>query len=75
MGDAQQNGNRSGVANRKPLSAAVSQDIDWYSKGQQRIVEADGVRVVVRFVGRKGRRGRIAITAPPGAVFLDSRVD
>jgi hypothetical protein len=43
--------------------------IDWYSEGETRIVEVDGVRVVVRFVGRKGRRGRIVIEAPAGAVF------
>jgi hypothetical protein len=46
-----------------------SQSIDWYSEGETRIVEVDGVRVVVRFVGRHGRRGRIAITAPPGSTF------
>jgi hypothetical protein len=33
------------------------------------VVEVDGVRIVVRFIGRKGRRGRIAIEAPAGAVF------
>jgi hypothetical protein len=48
---------------------ACSQSIDWYSEGETRIVEANGVRVIVRFVGRHGRRGRIAITAPPGATF------
>jgi hypothetical protein len=46
-----------------------SQSIDWYSEGESRIVEVDGVRVMVRFVGRHGRRGRIAITAPAGATF------
>ena len=43
--------------------------IEWYSEGQERIIEVGGVRVTVRFVGRRGRRARIAITAPPGAVF------
>ena len=43
--------------------------IDWYSEGETRVVEASGVRVVVRFVGRKGRRGRIVIEAPAGATF------
>ena len=43
--------------------------IDWYSEGQSRVVEVNGVRVTVRFVGRNGRRGRIAIEAPAGAVF------
>jgi hypothetical protein len=73
MGDFDRSGNTN--ANGKRPSAAVSQDIDWYSKGQQRIVEANGVQVGVRFVDRKGRRGRIKITAPPGATFRDSRVD
>jgi hypothetical protein len=49
--------------------AKCSWSIDWYSEGETRIVEGDGVRVIVRFVGRHGRRGRIAITAPPGAAF------
>jgi len=43
--------------------------IDWYSEGECRAVEVGGVRVVVRYVGRSGRRGRIAIEAPAGAVF------
>ena len=45
--------------------------IDWYSEGQSRTVEVAGVRITVRFVGRNGRRGRIAIEAPAGAVFRD----
>jgi hypothetical protein len=52
--------------------ATSSQCIDWYSEGESRTVEVDGVRVEVRYVGRKGRRGRIAITAPPGSSFRDS---
>jgi hypothetical protein len=48
---------------------ACSQSIDWYSEGQSRIVEVDGVCIEVRYVGRKSRRGRIAITAPPGTTF------
>jgi hypothetical protein len=52
-----------------PRPAASSQSIDWYSEGESRIVEVDGVRIEVRYVGRKSRRGRIAITAPPGAAF------
>ncbi len=47
----------------------TSRLIDWFSEGESIIVEVDGVRVVVRFVGRKGRRGRIVIEAPAGAVF------
>ncbi len=54
----------------EPAALAPScQSIDWYAEGQSRTVEVDGVRVVVRFIGRKGRRGRIAIEAPAGAVF------
>ena len=45
------------------------QSIDWYAEGQSRTVEIAGVRITVRFIGRKGRRGRIAIEAPAGAVF------
>jgi hypothetical protein len=43
--------------------------IDWYSEGEARIVECNGVQIVVRYVGRKGRRGRIVIEAPDGASF------
>ncbi|RIK80183.1 MAG: hypothetical protein DCC68_11520 [Planctomycetota bacterium] len=49
----------------KPTSTCV----DWYNEGESRTVEINGVCVVVRFVGRKGRRGRIMIEAPAGAVF------
>jgi|GEM_PF-3546782 len=58
---------------QKTLEAATepprSRSIDWYAEGQSRTVEVDGVRVTVRFIGRKGRRGRIEIEAPAGAVF------
>jgi hypothetical protein len=47
----------------------TSMSIDWYSEGQSRTVECGGQTVVIRFVGRKGRRGRIVIVAPAGAVF------
>jgi hypothetical protein len=52
-------------------TAAASTSIDWYAIGQTRVVEIDGVRVSIRYVGRKGRRGRIVIEAPAGAVFED----
>jgi len=54
-----------------PTSAQLptSQSIDWFSEGQSRTVEIDGVRVTVRLIGRSGRRARIAIVAPAGAVF------
>jgi hypothetical protein len=50
-------------------SAQTSCSIDWYAEGQFRTVEVDGVQIRVRFIGRKGRRGRIEIEAPAGAVF------
>lgn len=49
-----------------PRSSAM---IDWYSEGETKQVEFHGVQVTVRFIGRRGRRARIAIEAPPGAVF------
>ena len=49
-----------------PTHATVSQCIDWFSEGESKTVEVAGVRVTIRFVGRKGRRGRISITAPAG---------
>ena len=50
-------------------SAITCQSIDWYHEGQSRTVDVDGMSVTVRFIGRKGRRARIAITGPAGAVF------
>ncbi len=46
-----------------------SQSADWYHEGDSRTVEFNDVEMTVRYVGRKGRRGRIVITAPPGANF------
>jgi len=46
-----------------------TQTVDWYSEGESRTVILDGRQVTVRFVGRKGRRGRIVISAPAGARF------
>ena len=63
---------RDAIADRARTSVNASQSIDWYAEGEERIVEAGGVQIAVRFVGRKGRRGRIAITAPPGAAFRAS---
>jgi hypothetical protein len=45
------------------------QSIDWYHEGSARTVRIGDVEVTIRYVGRKGRRGRIAITAPNGASF------
>jgi hypothetical protein len=51
---------------------ATSKVIDWFHEGEAKVVEIDGVRMTVRFIGRKGRRGRIAIEAPAGAEFQTS---
>jgi hypothetical protein len=58
--------------NQRPSPAdagPVCQSIDWYHPGQSRTLDVGGMQITVRFVGRKGRRGRIAITAPAGAAF------
>lgn len=57
------------TATETPVRTGISQSIDWYAEGQARTVEVDGIHVTVRYVARKGRRARIAITAPSGAVF------
>jgi hypothetical protein len=49
--------------------ARFCQSIDWYAEGESRTIEVNGVQATVRFVGRRGRRARIAITGPAGAVF------
>jgi hypothetical protein len=48
---------------------STCQSTDWYAEGESRVVDIDGVQVRIRYLGRKGRRGRIVITAPAGAVF------
>ncbi|PQO28511.1 hypothetical protein DTL21_28335 [Bremerella cremea] len=55
--------------NRKESKVKRCQLVDWYSQGESQTVEVDGVCIVIRLVGRKGRRARIAITAPLGAKF------
>jgi hypothetical protein len=50
---------------------STSTSIDWFAEGEARTVYAHGVKIVVRFVGRKGRKARIAIQAPSGAQFED----
>jgi hypothetical protein len=69
MSDPQQNRNPDTCPVRGLPSPTVSQSIEWYSEGQERIVEVGGTEMRVRLVGRNGRRARISITAPPGAVF------
>lgn len=46
-----------------------SELIDWFSEGEQRIIEIGDVQVTIRFVGRRGRRGRISIAGPAGCQF------
>lgn len=48
---------------------STCQSIDWYAEGDKRVLEIAGIQVTVRLVGRKGRKARIAIVAPAGAVF------
>src|SRR4051794_18772444 len=60
------------IPQRNPDPDRLCQSIDWYAEGQVRTVEVNGVRVAIRFVGRHGRRARIAITAPTGAIFLST---
>jgi hypothetical protein len=69
--DAQERTAPDGTSIRTHALAEASQSIDWYAEGEERIVDVGGVRIAIRFVGRKGRRGRIAITAPAGAIFHD----
>jgi hypothetical protein len=65
----------------RPVSAVGSLPgsvcINWYTPSEARLVELYGMQVLVRFIGHKGRRGRIAITAPAGAVFraVERRAD
>ncbi|QDU28510.1 hypothetical protein ETAA8_36120 [Anatilimnocola aggregata] len=51
------------------VKSPTCQNIDWYSEGETRVVRFDGVEMRIRFIGRKGRRGRILVEAPAGAVF------
>lgn len=44
--------------------------VDWYTEGKSRMIDCDGVRIIVRYVGRSGRRGRILIESPPERRFL-----
>jgi hypothetical protein len=67
MNDDHQGGKRHGPPAAAP--AQTCQSIDWYHEGEARTVEVNGVKITVHFIGRKGRRGRIAIEAPPGAVY------
>ena len=55
----------------EPSTCTNCQSIGWYAEGVGRAVEVEGVIVVVKYLGRKGRRARIIIEAPSGAVFQD----
>jgi hypothetical protein len=50
----------------------VRRSIDWYRPGEARTVDIGGHRITVVLVERRGRRARIAITAPAGALFRAS---
>ncbi len=54
-----QTGHRAADAPRPDRAASIQ----WYHPGQERTVNVDGVAVIVRFVERKGRRGRFAVNA------------
>jgi hypothetical protein len=64
-----QHGRTLAVAGPRLAMAEECQSIDWYHEGETRKVEVAGVEISVRLVGRKGRRARIAITAPAGSLF------
>lgn len=53
----------------KTANRTTSQSVAWFSEGQAISVEIGGFEVVVKLIGRKGRRSRIAIAAPAGASF------
>jgi hypothetical protein len=59
-----EDGRASGETTASAPPPAAPARTDWYAPGQGRTVVVGGVEVVVRFVGRKGRRARIAITVP-----------
>jgi hypothetical protein len=49
--------------------------IDWFAEGESKLVRIGEAEIEVRLVGRKGRRSRIAITAPAGAEFQAADVN
>jgi hypothetical protein len=61
--------NSPGHPTEPPVRPETCKCIDWFYEGESKVVEVDGVRITVRFIGRKGRRARISIEAPAGAVF------
>ena len=67
--ESEHKNDQAAASNRNCVPAETSQSIEWYAEGEERIVDVCGIRIAVRLVARNGRRGRIAITAPPGAAF------
>ena len=61
--DAKKNNDKNSARNRTRVPTEVSRSTEWYAAGDEWIVDVGGIWMVVRFVGRKGRRGRIAIIA------------
>jgi hypothetical protein len=53
----------------RSTESSCCQLIDWFSEGESKHVQIGDARVEVRLVGLKGRRARIAIIAPSGALF------
>jgi hypothetical protein len=49
--------------------AATSRLIDWFAVGQGCQVEAGGVTVILKVIGQKARRTRLAIVAPADTTF------
>ena len=62
--DFPQSNNQNDSDNRMATPTEPNKSIEWYAGGQGQIVNVGGIQITVRFVERKGRRGRIAITAP-----------
>ncbi len=62
--DEQHHGHRELGGNK-----SSSQVVSWFAEGQGLTIDFAGLTVIVRYVGRKGRRARIAVTAPPASVF------
>ncbi|MEX1229491.1 MAG: hypothetical protein WEB58_04580 [Planctomycetaceae bacterium] len=60
MDDA--NGSLSDSKHHEPGNSGRAPSIEWYAPGQTRVFEFDGIEIAVRFVERRGRRGRISIT-------------
>jgi hypothetical protein len=67
--DAQQKNNQNTTGNLTHAPAEASQCIEWYGPGAARAIEVGDMRVIVRVIGRRGRRTRILIVGPPSATF------